>query len=172
MLEDVLFTAARRDQLDRQIEAMAGASEFTGIVNRLCCLRGIATLTGFALAVEIGDWTRFDGTSIGAFLGLAPGEASSGDKRVVTSITKAGNAHARRLLTEAAWHHKPSYQPGNALLVRWAKAPGPVVAKAHLGNKRLHARWVGFDERRKKPSIANTAIARELAGWCWTVATM
>lgn len=171
-LEVVLFTVGRRSQLDRQIEAMAAAREFTPVVNRLCCLRGIATLTGFALAVEIGDWTRFDGSSIGAFLGLAPGEASSGDRRVVTSITKAGNAHARRLLTEAAWHHKSSYRPGNTMLRRWAKAPGPVVAKAHQGNKRLHARWVGFDERHKKPSIANTAIARELAGWCWTVATM
>lgn len=171
-LEDVIFTTARRDGLDRRIIAMAADSEFTPMVDRLCCLRGIATLTGFGLAVEVGDWTRFDGTSIGAFLGLAPGEASSGDKRVVTSITKAGNTHARRLLIEAAWHHKPSYRPGATLLARWAKAPGPVVAKAHQGNKRLHDRWVGFETRHKRPVIANTAIARELAGWCWTVATM
>lgn len=170
--EDVIFTAARRAQLDRQIEAMAADSEFTPIVNRLCCLRGIATLTGFGLAVEVADWTRFDGTSIGAFLGLAPGEASSGEKHTVTSITKAGNSHARRLLVEAAWHHKPSYRPGNTMLARWNKAPGPVVAKAHQGNKRLHERWLDFDARHKRPVIANTAIARELAGWCWTLATM
>lgn len=90
-LEDVIFTTTRRDGLDRQITAMAADSEFTPMVDRLCCLRGIATLTGFGLAVEIGDWTRFDGTSIGAFGGLVPGEVSSGEKRVVTSITKAGN---------------------------------------------------------------------------------
>lgn len=170
--EDVIFTAARRRQLDRQLEAMAADSEFTPMVNRLCCLRGIAALTGFGLAVEVGDWTRFDGNSIGAFLGLAPGEASSGDKHTITSITKAGNSHARRLLTEAAWHHKPSYQPGSVMLARWNKAPGPVVAKAHQGNKRLHQRWIDFDTRHKRPVVANTAIARELAGWCWTLATM
>lgn len=170
--EDVIFTLARRDQLDDVIGKLAGDSEFTAIVNRLCCLRGISTLTGFALAVEIADWSRFDGTSIGAFLGLTPGEASSGDKRVLTSITKGGNSHARRLLVEAAWHHKPAYRPGNTMLRRWAKAPGPVVARAHLGNKRLHDRWLDFDTRHKRPVIANVAIARELAGWCWSLATM
>ena len=58
------------------------------------------------------------------------------------------------------------------MLMRWAKAPGPVVAKAHQGNKRLHARWNSFTERHKRPVVANIAIARELAGWCHTVAVM
>jgi transposase len=169
---DVVFTLARRNQLDQQIQAMAADSEFTPVINRLCCLRGIDVLTGFGLAVEIGDWARFDPVSIGAFVGLAPGEASSGERRVVTSITKAGNTHARRLLVEAAWHHKPSYTPGNTMLRRWNKAPGPVVAKAHQANKRLHQRWLDFDARHKRPVIANVAIARELAGWCHTLATM
>jgi transposase len=169
---DVVFTAARRDQLDVQIRATAMDSEFTPIINRLCCLRGIDVLTGFGLAVEIGDWTRFDPISIGAFVGLTPGEASTGEKRVVTSITKAGNTHARRLLVEAAWHHKPSYTLGNTMLRRWNNAPGPVVARAHQANQRLHQRWLDFDARKKRPVIANVAIARELAGWCQTLAAM
>lgn len=169
----VMFTLARRDELDAQIEQMALTSSFTPMVRRLCCLRGIATLTGFAIAVELGDdWSRFTPGSLAAFVGLAPGEASSGDKRVVTSITKAGNSHVRRLLIEAAWHHKPAYQPGNTLMRRWNHAPGPVVAAAHQGNKRLHKRWQAFDARHKRPVIANTAIARELAGWCHTLVTL
>ncbi len=169
---DIIFTVARRDQLDAAIVAMAADSEFTTVINRLCCLRGISTLTGFGLAVEIADWTRFDPVSLGAYLGLAPGEASSGDRRVVTSITEAGNTHARRLLVEAAWHHKSSYRPGNTMLRRWNQAPAPVVAKAHQANKRLHQRWLAFDARNKRPVIANVAIARELAGWCHTLTTM
>jgi len=169
---DVVFTVARRDQLDQQIRTMAADSEFTSTISRLCCLRGIDVLTGFGLVVEIGDWARFDPASIGAYLGLTPGEASSGEKRVLTSITKAGNTHARRLLVEAAWHHKPSYRPGNTLLRRWNQAPGPVVARAHQANKRLHQRWLDFDARHKRPVIANVAVARELAGWCHTLATM
>jgi hypothetical protein len=29
-----------------------------------------------------------------------------------------------------------------------------------------------FTERGKNPPVANVAIARELAGWCWSLATM
>ena len=68
----VLVTTARRDRLDTQIETMAADSEFTPVVHRLWCLRGISTLTAFALAVEIGDWHRFTGSTIGSFVGLVP----------------------------------------------------------------------------------------------------
>ncbi len=59
--DHVLTMQARRRRLDAAIEEMAAASEFTPIVRRRCCLRGVSTLTGFALAVEIGDWNRFTG---------------------------------------------------------------------------------------------------------------
>lgn len=38
-----------------------------------------------------------------------PSEHSSGTTRAQGPITKAGNGHARRLLAEAAWHHKRTY---------------------------------------------------------------
>ena len=52
--EAVLAAQARRDRLDAAIVAMAADSEVTPVVHRLCCLRGISTLTGFGLAVGIG----------------------------------------------------------------------------------------------------------------------
>ena len=76
--ESVAMTLARRDRLDDAIAAMAADSAFTPVVVRLGCLRGISTLTGFGLAVEVGDWTRFTGNSIGSFMGLVPSEFSSG----------------------------------------------------------------------------------------------
>ena len=97
---------------------MAADSGFTTVTRRLCCLRGISTLTGFALAVEIGDWQRLSGATIGSYLGLVPTEHSSGEKRSQGEITKTGNTHARRLLTETAWHHKPRYRPGKTMLDR------------------------------------------------------
>ena len=54
--EHVLTMVARRRRLDKAIEEMAADCEFTPIVRRVSCLRGVSTLTGFALAVEIGDW--------------------------------------------------------------------------------------------------------------------
>lgn len=168
--EAVRAVQARRDRLDAAIEQMAADSEFTPIVRRLGCLRGIGTLTGFALAVEVGDWHRFTGRSIGSFVGLVPSEHSSGDSRAQGSITKTGNGHARRLLVEAAWHHRSRYRIGKTMRDRWDLAPAAARVRGDEGNRRLHTRWVKYLQRRKKNSIANVAIARELAGWCWSLA--
>jgi transposase len=129
--EAVQLASARRDRLDAAITAMAANSEYTDVTRRLSCLRGISTLTGFALAVEIGDWHRLSGNSIGAYLGLVPTERSSGDKRAQGGITKTGNSHARRLLIESAWHHQPRYVPGK----NHARPLGP-GASAGRGSRR------------------------------------
>jgi transposase len=162
----------RRDRLDKAITAMAADSEFTAVVRRLGCLRGVSTLTAFGLAVEIGDWHRLTGRSIGAYLGLVPCEYSSGESRVQGGVTKTGNGHARRLLVEAAWHHRSPYRPSRDLRARWTAAPAAAQARGHAANHRLHDRWTGFDERKKRPVVANAAIARELAGWCWSLAIL
>ena len=170
--ETVEVITARRDRLDKEIATMAGDSEFTPTVRRLGCLRGISTLTGFALAVEIGDWTRFSGASLGAYVGLTPSEYSSGSSRSQGSITKTGNTHVRRLLVEAAWHHRPAYRPGKTMQDRWALAPVAAQVRGDAGNRRLHRQWVKFTARKKKYNVATVAIAREMAGWCWSLATL
>lgn len=170
--EAVITTSARRDRLDKAITTMAADSEFTPIVHNLGCLRGVSTLTAFGLAVEIGDWTRFTGNTIGSFVGLVPSEYSSGASRVQGSITKTGNTHARRLLVEAAWHHRPRYAAGKTMRDRWELASPAARARGDLGNRRLHQRWVRFNDRGKRPVIANVAVARELAGWCWSLAVI
>jgi len=169
----VLPATAARDRLDEQIVEVAASPRFADSVNRLGCLRGISALTGLALTVQIGDWSRFTGSSIGAYVGLVPCEYSSGASRVHGSITKAGNTHVRRLLIEAAWHHRKSYSTsGPTMRARWAKVEPALGARGHAGNRRLNQRWRSFTERGKNPLVANVAIARELAGWCWSLATL
>jgi transposase len=168
----MLATVDRRDRLDRAITAMAADSVFTPVVTRLSCVRGISTLTAFGLAVEIGDWGRLSGRAIGNYLGLVPTEHSSASSRAQGGITKTGNSHARRLLIEAAWHHRAPYRPGRDLRRRWEAATPAARARGHAANRRLHERWIRFDERRKRSVVANAAIARELAGWCWSLATL
>ena len=98
---------------------------------------------------------------------------ASGASRSQSAITKAGNTHARRLLVEAAWHHRQPYRtPSKAIRTRWELAPPAARPSGHAGNVRLHQRWLHFDERNKRPVIANVAVARELAGWCWSLATL
>jgi hypothetical protein len=73
---------------------------------------------------------------------------------------------------EAAWHHRNAYRPSAVLRRRWDQATPAARARGHAGNRRLHARWQAFDERRKRVTVANAAIARELAGWCWSLAVL
>ncbi len=161
-----------RRQLRSGITGFVSYSIFTPVVTRLGCLRGVSTLTAFGLAAEIGDWGRLTGRSIGAYLGLVPTEYSSGSTRVQGGVTKTGNSHARRLLVEAAWHHRARYRPGQDLRRRWDAASPAARARGQAANRRLHARWVSFDQRKKCPVVANAAIARELAGWCWSLAVL
>jgi transposase len=170
----VLATTARRDRLDEQIEATAAGPRWAPIVSRLGAVRGVATLTGLGLAVEIGDWDRFTAVGLGAYLGLVPTESSSGTSRSRGSITKTGNTHARRLLVEAAWHHaRPLPRtPGKALTLRRAGLPPAVRARGIAADQRLRRRWVTLQARKKPAPVIAVAVARELAGWCWSLATM
>ena len=162
----------RRDRLDEAITAMAADSEFTPVVTRLGCLRGVSTLTAFGLAVEIGDWHRLTGRSIGAYLGLVPCEYSSGTARVQGGVTKTGNSHARRLLVEAAWHHRSHLSARTRPAAPLGCRRPAARPRGHAANHRLHTRWASFDQRKKRPVVANAAIARELAGWSWSLAVL
>ncbi|MFH8753990.1 IS110 family transposase, partial [Streptomyces rimosus] len=168
----VLNTRARRGRLDGAIEQMAATEPFAPVVGRLRCLRGVSTLTAFGLTVEISDWHRFTGATIGSYLGLVPSEDSSGSRRMLGPITKTGNSHARRLLVEAAWHHRKPCRPSRELIRRRDGQPPAVRDRSERGNRRLHHRWKRLDARGKRPTITAVAVARELAGWCWSLAVM
>jgi hypothetical protein len=47
-----------------------------------------------------------------------------------------------------------------------------VQVRAEAAGRRLHARWRRFDARGKRSTVAAVAVARELAGWCWSLAVM
>jgi transposase len=164
---------ARRDALDRAICEEAAREPWAGVVGRLACLRGVSTLTAFGLATEIGEWERFDGRSLGAYLGLVPSESSSGERRRQGAITKTGNGHARRLLVEAAWQQRrPSSRPSRELMRRREGQSPLVRERAEAAGRRLQRRWRRFDARGKRSTVAAVAVARELAGWCWSLAVM
>ena len=138
----MLSVRARRDALDAAIARRPRSEPWAGVVGRLSCLRGVSTLTAFGLATEIGDWQRFDGRSIGAYLGLVPSESSSGERRRQGAITKTGNGHARRLLVEAAWHQRrPAARPSRELARRREGQPALVRERAEAAERRLHRRW-------------------------------
>ena len=93
----MLLATDRLDRLDRIIAQLPADPVWAPLTNRLQCLRGVSVLTALGLSVEVGDWTRFTGSSLGAFLGLVLTESSSDASHSHDSITKSGNTHARRL---------------------------------------------------------------------------
>jgi transposase len=168
----MLQAKTRRDALDRAIVELAAEPPFAEVVGRLCCLRGVSTLTALGLTVELGDWTRFRPQSLGPFLGLTPSEDSTGERRRLGAITKTGNTHARRLLVEAAWHQRRPLRASTTLERRRQGQPAAVRTRADQSARRLHQRWHALEQRGKRRTIVAVAVARELAGHCWALATM
>ena len=164
----------RRDALEAEIAELVPDSPWANTVARLRCLRGIDTLSAVGLCAEIGDFERFERPGrLTSYLGLVPSENSSGETRRQGSITKSGSRHARRLLVEAAWHYRRAPAKGQALKRRQEGQPPPVIAIAWKAQQRLHRTWRRLDtERGKRRTIVAVAVARELAGFCWAIATI
>jgi transposase len=167
---DVLL--ARRDTLDRAIDALAGNCPWAPIIARLRCLHGIDTLGAFGLCAEVCDFQRFGRpAALSAYLGLVPSEHSSGERRRLGSITKAGSTLARRLLVEAAYHYRRPPRIGEALQRRHHGAEPWVIDLSWRAQRRLHGRWQRLRaERHKHNGIAAIAVARELAHYAWELA--
>ena len=162
----------RRSELDKTIERVAMDCVFTDQVVALRCMRGIATLSALGLCAEIRDFRRFEKpTQLSAFLGIVPSENTTGDKRRLGSITRAGSVHARRLLVEAAWHYRKPPRMSSTLRQRQQDAPPAAVDCAWGALRRLYQRWQRLEtERGKRPAIVAIAVARELSHFCWETA--
>jgi hypothetical protein len=130
----------------------------------------VQVLTGMTLVAEVGDFNRFDDPrSLMHFFGLTPSEHSSGGKRVQGGITRCGNSHCRRILTEAAWHYRLQPKVSEAMQKRQQGQSKKVQTIAWEAQQRLHKRFKTLSAK-KRSVIAATAVARELAGFVWAVA--
>jgi transposase len=161
---------AQRQELERHLLEIAAQPPYAEPVARLSALRGIGPITALTLLVEVGDFARFaTAASFMSFTGLVPSERSSGAERRQGAITKAGNAHLRRVLVEAAWHyhHAPSRSQYRA--ERHQGQPAEVVALAIASEERLHRRYWRMVQRGKRTTVAACAVARELAGVIWAL---
>ncbi len=164
------FKLQRRDALDRRIEELALTPRYKPIVDRLlCCFRGIRTQSAMVLATELGDLRRFESPrQLMAYLGLVPREDSSGDRRRLGAITKAGNARVRHVLVQAAWNYRRRPAVGKALKQRQEGQAPDVITHAWTCQHRLHRVFHRLVERKPR-QVAATAVARELIGFVWAV---
>lgn len=166
--------SAKIERFDKRIEELASDKDYHENVRKLGCLLGIKPHTALSLIVETGDFNRFaKGNTYAAFLGLTPGEFSSGTKINRTGISKAGNSHLRQLLIEGARGickgqigHKSkelrSRQEGNR---------AEIIAYADRANIRLRSKYYRMIRHEKKKNVAVAAVARELACFIWGIMT-
>ena len=168
---DVLIS--RRDRVEADLAQLALTAPCAHTVARLRCLRGIDTLSALGLCAEIGEWGRFDHPDqLSAYVGIVPCEHTTGKQRRLGSITKAGSTHARRLLVEAAYHYRRGPVVGPALERRQRGHAPEIINISWKAQRRLNARWRQLRDARRKPNgIVAIAIARELAAYCWEIAT-
>jgi len=179
ILEEYLLTYSnlvdKLERLDKRIEELASDEVYAESVHKLSCFLGIKTQSALSVITETGDFKRFgNAQQYASYLGLVPGEDSSGDDQNRLKITKAGNRHLRMLLVEAA----QSYGRGQIghkskeLKKRQEGNSPEVIAYADKANERLRRRYYRMVlSQNKRSNVAKVAVARELACFIWGMMT-
>jgi transposase len=170
-IEAVRQGEQRRDRVEGYLRAQIPSWSLFPLVQNLCALRGLDMIAGAGLAAAIGDPSRFaTAPDFMAYLGMVPSEHTSGPKRRIGAITKAGDVHARTLLIEAAHSYRFPARIGRHKLAAVDAVPEAVRAIAWKAQTRLCQRYRSMMARGKLKQVVVTAIARELAGFVWSIA--
>ena len=120
LLSEVHHLDERIDQYDVHIRQMA--RECTA-AQQLMQLMGIGAVTATAIVATVGNAHEFvSGRQFAAWLGLVPGQYSSGGKTRLGHITKAGDSYLRGLLVIGARAVLNAAADKHDSLSRWALA--------------------------------------------------
>lgn len=173
-LGEVLHAAERITRLERGIDAAieAAPERMRQVVAALQALRGVAKIAAVTLVAEIGELSRFTHPrQLMGYSGAVPREHSSGGQTKRGAITKTGNAHVRRIIVESAWAYRHRPIVAGVLKKRQEGLPDEVKAIAWKAQQRLCLRYRRLAAKGKLPQQVVTAIARELLGFAWAIAT-
>jgi transposase len=157
--------------LTDRVAELAGQEPYRILVKHLRCLKGIETLSALTLAVEGRDLRRFGSArNFMGYAGLGICENSSGGKIRRGGITRAGNAHLRRILVESAWSYRHGKTTGLSLQKRREGCPAVILKVARRAQERLSLKFSRMIQRNKPSQKTAVAVARELAGFVWAIA--
>lgn len=173
VLQDLVDAEERATQrlkdLEQQMQYWLPKWSQVNYVYELRALRGIDWRSAMVLVAELGDLRRFGHPNhLMAYLGLIPGEDSSGDKYRRLS-TGHGNRHVRRMLIEAAWCYKTAARKSKHLKNKMERATQYARDISWKAQKRLCGRYRDLSERGKSKQKITVAIARELCGFLWAI---
>ena len=177
----------RVERLVAHMEDILAKWDRKPFVDALKCFRGFQTVAAMITISELGDLSRFTHPrSLMGYLGMVPGENSTGSKRRQGAITKTGNGHARWMLNErqaataatvakplpspegqCASHYSHSPRVSEALSARQVGQSAEVRAVAWRAQQRLNRRYLRLKARGLNRNKVVVAIARELCGFLW-----
>jgi transposase len=142
------------------------------VIRGLQALRGVAHISAVTIAAELGNISsRFDSArKLMGYCGVFPSEDSSGKRIRRGGITKAGNAHLRRIIVESAWCYRHWPRVGEKLRKRHQGIPPEILEIAWKAQNRLHKRYVKLMSAGKDQRKVMTAVGRELLGFIWAIA--
>ena len=170
-LAEVYSLKAKIERMDMKIREIAGLEIIKDKVDKLVCFSGIDVSTAVETVVEINDFTRFaTAAQFVSYLGLCPGQDSSGKRKTMLPLTKAGNCRVRTLLCESAKAIKrtnPYGQKSGRILERQKNASPEIVAYADKATKRIRTKMKNLEECGKNYNVSSAAGARELACFVW-----
>ena len=169
---EVDHAGARVQRLETAIDAAVqdAPAGMRAVIAGLQALRGIAALSAVTIVTEVGSLARFARPrQLMGYSGTGAREHSSGPHTRRGSITKAGNAHLRRIAIEAAWayQHRPAI--GATLRGRQRGLSEEIKAIAWKAQHRLHTRYRRLVAKGKPKGQVVTAIGRELLGFIWAI---
>ena len=169
-LHAITEATARIARLEQALRDTLPEWSLKPLVQALQAMRGVQLIAAMTLVAELQDFLRFDSArQLMAYVGLVPGEHSSGPKRRQGSITKAGNSAARRMLVEIAWHYQHSPRVSPIIAARQDELPKEVTDIAWKAQLRLNAKFKRLVARRIMKNKAVVAVARELSGFVWAI---
>jgi transposase len=176
-LEEYLATveeATRRVQrLEGQLRHLLESWSMAPVAKAFMAHRGVSLIVAATVVSELGDVTRFyRARQIMGFVGLVPSLTASGQSKHLGSITKTGNAHARRCLVEAAWAYRHPARRTDYLRRRLQDQSSAVQDLAWKAQVRLCGRYRRLAGRGKQHQKIVVAIARELVAFLWATAQL
>jgi transposase len=161
----------RLRRLEAELATLVQSWRWLPVVEAIQALRGVQFPVAVTLSAELGDLSRFDNPrQLMSYLGLTPSEHSSGERRRQGSITKTGNAPARRALVEGAWAYRYPAKVSRHLQLRLEKLPKVIQDISGKAQVRLCNRYRRLMARGKNANQVVVASAREMAAFVWAIA--
>jgi transposase len=133
------------EESDKLILRIAGELE---ACKRLLAIPGIGPLIATATIAAIGNGAAFNkGRGFAAWLGVVPGEHSTGGKQKLTGTSRRGNKYLRKLFVQGA----------HSVLLQRTKQTSAL------------SMWLADLVSRKRKQVATVALANKMARMAWAV---